>query len=143
MADEWASPQAEAKAEELGITLDDVEGTGKEGRATVDDVERAASELNPESDEFEQYVKERDEAIARGESVPPSNAEEVKTVEVEMDTENPYLIYTSAIGAGGEVFVVGEPRTVPKELWDESLKDLRSDPTPEHPEGLPLFRKVS
>lgn len=141
MADEWASPQAEAKANELGVALEDVSGTGKDGRATTQDVEQASSEAN--MDDLERYVKQRDEAIARGETVLPLNSEEVATVQVEMDSENPYLIYTSSIGAGGEVFVVGEPRTVPKNLWDESLKDLRSDPTPKHPEGLPLFRKVS
>lgn len=43
MADKWASPQAEEKAGELGVALEDVEATGKDGGATVEDVQQASS----------------------------------------------------------------------------------------------------
>jgi pyruvate/2-oxoglutarate dehydrogenase complex dihydrolipoamide acyltransferase (E2) component len=39
-----ATPAAVAKAEELGVDLDTVEGTGADGRITVGDVEAAAAE---------------------------------------------------------------------------------------------------
>jgi pyruvate dehydrogenase E2 component (dihydrolipoamide acetyltransferase) len=37
----WASPEAEAKATELDISVDDIQGTGKNGGITVADVELA------------------------------------------------------------------------------------------------------
>jgi len=39
-----ATPAAEAKAEELGVDLAEVEGSGADGRVTVGDVEAAADE---------------------------------------------------------------------------------------------------
>lgn len=41
-AEPEATDAAERKAEELGVDLSSVEGTGKDGRVTVGDVERAA-----------------------------------------------------------------------------------------------------
>lgn len=54
MADKFASPQAEDKAEELGVVLEDIEATGTNG-ATVADVEKAAGgseESYSEEDKF-------------------------------------------------------------------------------------------
>lgn len=52
MADKFASTQAEDKAQELGVSLEDIEATGANG-ATVADVEKAAgSESSADEDKF-------------------------------------------------------------------------------------------
>lgn len=46
----FASPQAKAKAEELGVNPATIEGSGTDGAITVGDVEAAASAAEPASE---------------------------------------------------------------------------------------------
>ncbi len=56
-----ATPAAEAKAEELGVPLEEVEGSGVEGRVLVTDVEEAAQTDAPQATTQGDIVPDADE----------------------------------------------------------------------------------
>lgn len=121
---------ADSKAEDKVELADEL----KEGRSEQEQKELLA--------QIEKQAEASMKAAEKGETVAPINQKEVKLVSVEPDTDNPALLYTSHLEAGGEVFEVGTSRQVSKEFYDSHLKDWRSDPTPEYPDGLPLFKKA-
>lgn len=100
---------AQQAADDLGVDLAQVSGSGAEGRITKADVE-AAHAVQTE----EQRVAEEKYYRAR---------------------INPALYNVTSVSIGGKEYLAGTPITGAEY---EALKEHRSTPTPEHPTGVQL-----
>lgn len=122
-----ATEAAERKAEELGVTLAEVEGTGAGGKVTVEDVEAAAKALNEHPPGEDAPDEEEEEAAEEG---PDEEVFEAKL--------NPDLGNQLSVRIGDKVYENGTPVT---ESEYEGLKVHRSGPSVEHPSGVQYVLK--
>jgi 2-oxoisovalerate dehydrogenase E2 component (dihydrolipoyl transacylase) len=127
MAEEWASPQAEEKAQELGVALEDVEGTGKEGRATVEDVQRTADNAGSASGNSEAAVQPPEKLIY-ADINPKLNLGEWDKLEV-FDSEGNSRVLTSDPSS----------RIMSESEFDDF--NTKHPPTHEHPNGFAMLLK--
>lgn len=116
-----ATEAAERKAQELGVDLTTVTGTGAEGQIKVEDVERAAKSVEGtvEGAEVEGVEESGDE----------------RYFEARL---NPELGDQMSVRIGEKTYRDG---TVISETEYEELKAYKSSPTVEHPSGVMYLRK--
>ena len=117
-----ATEAAERKAQELGVDLAGVTGTGADGQVKVEDVERAAKSV-------EGSVEGADVEGSAGDS------EGERYFEARL---NPDLGDQTSIRIGEKTYSNG---TRMSESEYEELKAYKSSPTVEHPNGLAYIKR--
>lgn len=115
--DTKATEAAQATADEFGIDVAQVEGSGAEGQVTKPDVEAALADPSALADELH-YVELHD-AVG-------------------------FMSPTSSVMVGGRVFEPGSNNpmnVVSASEWEKHYEGAVGPPTPDYPEGHPLLKK--
>lgn len=123
-----ATEVAERKAQELGVNVASVQGTGADGQVKVEDVERAAKAVEGTVEGAEVEGNSSVEEATEG-----GDAERLFEARL-----NPELGDQTSVRIGEKTYVDGTPMS---ESEYESLKAYKSSPSVDHPSGVQYIKR--